>query len=142
MVKWMERTHQMTELFSRIIRTARKEHICNYCGKKILLGEKYEVSVYKYDGEIYQWKSHEQCAFIAQAIWDYVDPDDGMSDYDFIEGCSDICIEFICPNCSKMDTGECDKRYCPDKLYKLLQEKELYIDKQDGVISYWKLRDR
>lgn len=133
----------MLETISTTWRTALKEHRCNYCDGIIRPGERYEYSVNKFDGDIYEWKSHEKCAFIAGEIWDYADPDEGMDSDCFYEACSDVCRTFICPDCGKWDTDCCDESYCLDKLYDLFQTKELYRDHRDGYgYSYWKLRER
>ena len=133
----------MLETISTTWRTALKEHRCSYCHGIIRPGERYEYSVNKFDGDIYEWKSHEKCAFIAGEIWDYADPDEGMDSDCFYEACSDVCRTFVCPDCGKWDTDECDESYCLDKLYDLFQTKELYRDHRDGYgYSYWKLRER
>ena len=123
-------------------RTARKEHRCNFCGCIIRPGERYKLSVL-FDGEIYEWKSHAKCDYVSGEIWDYADPDEGMDSDCFYEACSDVCRTFVCPDCGKWDTDCCDESFCLDKLYDLLQTKELYRDHRDGYgYSYWKLRDR
>lgn len=137
----------MTEEICTQMRTARKEHICDYCGKKIMPGERYEHYTGKYDGQLYVWKAHELCTFVAQEVWEYADPDEGMSADDFVEACSDVCRCFVCPDCGKWDTGdeECESGdgYCLDKMAELFQTKELYREKRDGYgYTHWKLRER
>ena len=133
----------MTEEICTEWRTARKEYSCDYCGGKIKPGERYEHYTGKYDGDIYVWKAHERCVFVAHEIWDYVDPDEGMDADAFYEGCSDVCRTFVCPDCGKWDTDECDESYCMDKLVALFQKKELYKDRRDRFgATYWKLRER
>ena len=102
----------MLEIISTTWRTARKEHRCNYCGGIIRPGERYEYSVNKFDGDIYEWKSHEKCTFIAGEIWDYADPDDGMDSDCFHEACSDVCRTFVCPDCGKCLTASARKSAC------------------------------
>ena len=124
-------------------RTARNIHKCDYCGGTIRPLERYRLCVNKFDGKLYEWKAHEKCEYIAQEIWDYADPDEGMDSDDFCEACSDVCRTFVCPDCGKWDTDECDESYCLDKLYDLFQTKELYREKRDLYgYTYWKLRDR
>ena len=137
----------MTEEICTQWRTARKEHTCDYCGEKILPGQRYEHYTGKFDGEIYVWKAHEACTFVAQEIWKYADPDEGMNADEFREACCDVCRTFVCPDCGKWDTADegCDSRpgYCIEKLVALFQTKELYRDRRDGYgYSYWKLRER
>lgn len=137
----------MIEEICTQMRKARKKHRCSYCHGVIQPGERYEHYTGKYDGEIYVWKAHEACMFVAQEIWEYADPDDGMDHDAFTEACCDVCRTFVCPDCGKWDTGdeECDSRpgYCLDKMVALFQTKELYRDRRDGYgYSYWKLRER
>ena len=131
----------MTEEISTTWRTARKAHTCNYCRRTIQPGERYEHYVGKYDGELYTWRAHEKCVFIAHEIWDYVDQDEGMNDDDFYEGCSEVCRVFVCPDCGKWDTDECDESYCMDKLYDFLKKYELYSIREHYSLV-WKCRER
>lgn len=64
---------------------ANKEHRCNFCGDKILLGETYQKATYKYDGQVYDWKTHIACAKIADRLNMYEDADEGVSDEAFQE---------------------------------------------------------
>ena len=109
----------MPDVLDRKERTARKRHTCNYCEGYIEKDEKYEWSKLKYDDLIYEWKAHKECALIASEIWDYVDPDDGMTHEDFMEGAENVCQTFICPDCKDpaKDDGGC--RVCLHKLYDL-----------------------
>ena len=133
----------MTETISSEWRTARKVHKCDYCGDVIHAGERYHHAVMKYDGMVYTWDEHEKCDFIASEIWDYVDPDEGMTEEDFNEGCADLCRCFICPDCEKYDKDDiCDEYYCLDKVYDLLKEYELYRAWRDQCYDGWKLRKR
>jgi len=137
----------MQEEIKREWRTARKTHQCNYCLEPILPGERYELYVGKYDGELFEWKSHEICTDIAHEIWDYVDPWDGMGEEEFREGCRDVCGKFICPDCEEYNWEEegCDnaKGYCKEKLAELFRTKELYRYKRDEYgDSWWRIRDR
>lgn len=122
-------------------RVARKEHRCNLCGGIIKQGELYRYSKLKLDS-LYEWKEHKKCEFIAGEIWEYCEPDEGMTYDDFYEGCCDICREFICPGCEKYENGECDESYCLDKVYELLQKYELYRAFKNQIYEGWKLRER
>ena len=133
----------MTETIKSEWRKARKRHVCNYCGEFIEPGEKYLYSLQKYDGYLYSWESHEKCEFIAQEIWSYCDPDEGMTEEDFMEGVEEICHSFVCPDCEKYDPDDwCEKRCCLDKVYECLKEYELYRAKREGCLYTWKLRKR
>lgn len=54
---------------------AKKEHICQFCGCKILPGERYVRNTLKYDGCIYDWVSHSECYAITSdfCMMDYAD---------------------------------------------------------------------
>ena len=116
----------MSEVLMRRERTARKTHSCDYCGSPIIRGEVYSYAVLKHE-TLYEWKSHLKCEVIASALWNYIDPDEGMSDEDFQEGCCDFCSAFICPDCGSHSEGGCedDLEYCIDKIYDILQSNEL-----------------
>jgi hypothetical protein len=51
----------MLEFYSKRNVKAKKQHICDNCGKAIELGETYSYLAYKDDGEIWQIKSHLDC---------------------------------------------------------------------------------
>ena len=114
----------MPEIISECDRKARKPHVCNYCGQIINPGEVYTHAVLKYD-DVYGWNSHKKCDFIASALWEYIDPDEGMTEEDFQQGCTDFCRAFICPHCSDADleAEDCklDEEYCIGKIYEFLQ---------------------
>ena len=78
---------------------ARKPYKCDYCGRIIVKGEVHDWQKNIYDGSFYEWRCHLSCARVASAIWEYVDPDEGMSDQDFMDGCQEVCQRFICPDC-------------------------------------------
>ena len=137
----------MTETIEVKIRKARKQHICDYCEKPIEKGTLYEWSKNIFDGEFFEWRSHLACAHIASAIWDYVEPDEGMHSDEFHDGCQEVCQSFICPDCPKWDAEEyegCtdDKSYCLDKMEQFFGTHELYIAKRDGYAHIWKVRKK
>lgn len=61
-----------------------KEHSCNFCAEKITKGETYLKSTHKYDGEVYDWKTHKHCAELAERLKMYDDADEGVTD-DFFQ---------------------------------------------------------
>ena len=75
----------MPELLRSEIRTARKPHTCSLCGEEIKTGEQYGYDTYKFNGEVYDWKTHMECDAVSSLLWDYVDPDDGMTSDDFLD---------------------------------------------------------
>ena len=115
----------MPELLNEETRLARKAHKCDYCGENIEKGEKYNVATLKYDGQLYKWKTHEKCHYIAQRLWRYFEPEEGLDEDGFKDGCANFCSNFVCVCCDKMvaETKECtdDHAYCLDKIYDLLK---------------------
>lgn len=96
------------------------------------MGEVYDWAKLAFDGRLYEWKSHKKCSYIADELWSYIDPDDGMTEEDFNEGCADFSRVFICPDCQpfECETGDCreDKNFCTEKIYSLLQTHDFLRD--------------
>lgn len=118
----------MTVCLKNEERTARKQHICDYCNCIIKKREKYNYSLHK--GDIFfDWKAHKRCDFIALELWDLADPYDGMTADDFHEACGEFCETFVCPDCPQFDKEyrECDedRGFCLDKIHALLQTHRL-----------------
>ena len=53
--------------------TAKKEHFCDFCGKKITKGTLYFDQFNKEAGEVYHWKSCVECEFLFRELYDYMD---------------------------------------------------------------------
>lgn len=133
----------MVEEISKCVRKARKPHRCDYCGETIEKGERYQIATLKFDGELYNWRNHERCGRIAAEIWDFIDPDEGMSEDDFCEGCQEICRTFICPwHCTEFDreAGECrkDESFCTKKMDEYFKTHDLIRDRESGNLFTWK----
>lgn len=136
----------MSEIFSEKVRMARKEHICSYCNGTIQKGEKYDNAVLKHEGELYEWKNHIDCGFIASALWRYIDPDEGMTEEDFKEGCRDFCNTFCCPDCPRCSIApyndlECKDNlgFCLDKIAEKLRTHDLKrVQKDCDWMQVWK----
>ena len=81
------------EIISSNLRTAQKEHICNYCGLPIKVGEKYESTFMKGSGEAWVWKNHLNCQKLVDVLdmWNNVDYDEGLT----VDGFHD-CIKNYC----------------------------------------------
>jgi len=47
---------------------SRKEHRCNFCNGAIRKNEKYNKSTHVLDGDIYDWKSHKHCYYLAEKL--------------------------------------------------------------------------
>ena len=98
----------MPELIRTSYVKAKKLHFCNYCNSPIRKGELHNYSFLKV-GETYSWRAHLECKFLAEQLWEYIDPWDGMHEDEFQEGVGDFCSDFVCPLCSAYDKddGEC-----------------------------------
>lgn len=130
----------MIETIRKETRKARKRHRCDYCSGFIKPGEIYEYAVEKCD-ELYEWKTHKKCIEIASALWDYIDPDEGMTQEDFQYGCTEFCHTFICPECKhyEVDLDDCmeNSGFCLDKIHGILQTNDLRaIRTKPGFIAY------
>lgn len=134
------------EIISQKTRVARKTHQCDYCRGNIEPGERYAVDVLKYDGTVYHWKQRLKCQYIAQELWEYIDPDDyGLDVEDFRYGCQDFCRGFVCPECPHYDGTEClkDEMYCIDKIHAILKTHSLVrCKKPQNGFRYFKLQKR
>ena len=58
----------MPDVIEEVIRKAKKEHVCDYCGLKIKNGEQYEDQTNVYDGRLYHWKSHLSCRELTRVL--------------------------------------------------------------------------
>lgn len=134
----------MNEVLLMSNRKARKEHTCNYCGGVIKENEVYSYTKIKGD-YLYDWKAHLKCEAVASGLWDFIDPDDGMTQDDFFDGCQEFCRTFVCPNCEHMDkeSDECeiDETFCIDRIAKVLDDYDL-VSRRDGIYRVWKLEER
>ncbi|GAA6488445.1 hypothetical protein [Gordonibacter urolithinfaciens] len=66
---------------------ARKEHRCDWCGKKIAVGETYTSSAHVMDGRAYTWHECDRCApYVGpmMAYWDHR-ADEGYTGEDMSE---------------------------------------------------------
>lgn len=138
----------MSELINTSERKARNPHVCNYCGNIITKGETYTRYVCR-DDDIYTWNTHKKCDFIAKELWEYIEPDDGMTGDDFQNGVASFCRQFICPSCDKSNTTdydciECDadKIFCVDKVYDLFQTYSFMSVGRDGWNEKFRLEKR
>lgn len=74
--------------------SAKKEHICMFCGCKIKVGERYERQTIT-DGEIYDWVCHQDCSDIATKLdmYDGLCSDEGLAGDSFECAIDDYLIE-------------------------------------------------
>lgn len=126
------------EMLTRCFRKASKRHSCGLCGRDIEKGETYEELRCVGGGGLYVFRSHERCQRISNAIWDYVDPDDGMTRDDFCNAVNELMSTFFCPfRCDRCDkkNGECkDDRLCTDCIAKFdeyLKTHQLVLDTKE-----------
>ena len=127
-------------------RKARKSYRCDYCGEVIEKGEEYSYQKNIFDGTFYEWRTHLACSRVASAIWDYCDPDDGMSEQDFYDGCREVCRRFVCPDCEiwneEFENCEMDKAYCVDKMDEFFNGHELYKAGREAYYEIWKCKEK
>lgn len=126
-------------------RTARKQHICDFCNGTIEKGEKYSYSAYR-DGIFFDWKAHNRCDFIAAELWEFADPDEGMASDDFYYACHEFCHVFVCPDCQHFDKEykECnkDESFCLDRIHALLRTHSLVRSRDKYDVFCFKLAQR
>ena len=125
---------------------ARRIHTCDYCGCEIPKGERYKRSVNVFDGKPYTWKSHLRCAELCGKIWDYVDPDEGMTGDDFICAVQDLMCTFYCPfHCDEYDrdTQDCDRGFdadvCVKRFAKFMETHELDLVNEPNRGLCWRM---
>lgn len=77
----------MPDVINETIRKAKKEHICDYCGLKISIGEQYEEQTNVYDGRLYHWRSHVSCSKLTRLLKMFDDCwyDEGLTAENFRE---------------------------------------------------------
>lgn len=137
----------MNETLDRKDRKAMKEHRCDLCGDWIRKGELYHWQKSIYDGTIYEWHEHMNCSEVCGAIWDYVDPDEGMDEDQFQDGCQEISQIFICPDCPKYNKEyeECedDETFCIGRMAEFFKTHELFREGRDKYgREIWKCREK
>lgn len=64
---------------------ANKDHQCNLCGQRIPSGDTYIKSTHKYDGDVYDFKTHNHCDKLANQLKMYDDCDEGLTQEIFEE---------------------------------------------------------
>lgn len=129
------------EHLKTVTRTARKQHRCDYCGNCINRGEKYEISTLRFEGELYEWKMHPECDDLASWLQDYIDPDEGITEDDFRDACSDVCQTFVCPDCEQYQKCDGDvpcEEYGPACIRKIWElSRKYYLSRKRSQQSGW-----
>ncbi len=85
---------------------ARKEHKCDFCNEAIRESTLYMKSTHVYDGDIYSWKTHKQCADLALRLNMYEDCDEGLTQDMFCETIHEVHDDLLISMFSKED---CEK---------------------------------
>ena len=114
----------MTTLSSKVETKAKQEHRCSLCMDKIKVNEVYLKTVFIFEGDICNWKTHKHCETLAVRLKMYEDCEDGLGCDEFFEYVShkhqDILIAQL-PNRESNDYGDIIKqlRYVPirDKMW-------------------------
>lgn len=75
----------METIVSPKLTKAIKEHKCMFCCQPITIGTKYFKSTHVADGEVYDWKTHQQCSWIADKLKMYDQVEEGVTTDDFLE---------------------------------------------------------
>ena len=123
------------EMLTQYFRKAHKRHSCGFCGRTIEKGERYKEQRCIGDGGPYVFRSHERCQRVSNAIWDYVDPDNGMTQDEFCDAVNELMSTFFCPfRCDRFDkeNGECKEGRlgtdCIAKFDEYLKTHQLVLD--------------
>ncbi len=120
----------MVDILECKSRIARKEHICNYCGKKISPGEVYAYGRFIEEGEIFSWKEHPKCGKIADKLmrlYHTCENNDEMNQEYFLYLCKRYCQEYVCPECEMKIKGKGEmqcvlgKTFCREKIDRSLE---------------------
>lgn len=70
----------MNLISSTLVKRSRKKHRCDYCGCEIEKGVQYYNDTIVFDGGIYNWKSHPECADIGSFMYQHgIYDDEGVS---------------------------------------------------------------
>ena len=127
---------------------ARKRHTCDYCGCEIPKGEQYKRSVNVTDGRPYTWKSHLRCAELCGKIWDYVDPDEGMTSDAFCDAVRELADTFYCPfHCDEYDpdTQDCERGFddnvCTKRFAKFMENREMQLIQDPNRGLCWRIKE-
>ena len=130
----------MAYLIEQNRRKARKKHYCNLCRMGIEPGEIYLDQFCREGTEVYHFKMHEKCNFISSELSEYIDPYDGMTEDDFVEGVTNFCKSFICKSCDVYNRiyEECEEDNfpgcdCLEKVFNFLQKYEYYLNKNGNT---------
>lgn len=98
------------ELIAIKLRKANKNHTCDSCLCKIHVGEQYHVSTCADGGQVWSWKEHRKCNFLASVLFKDLDTDI-ITTSDYQDAVYDECAMLF----PEMDDAPLEKKI--DKLY-------------------------
>lgn len=135
----------MQTIKSAIVMSA-KPHICDYCGCEIPKGERYEKQTNVCDGRMYTWRAHLYCKALCSKIWNYVDPDEGMTGYEFCDAVRELMSTFYCPfHCDEYEDNiqDCDRGFdadvCVKRFAKFMEIRELMLVNEPNRGLCWRM---
>ena len=127
---------------------ARRIHVCDYCSCEIPKGERYEVQTNECNGKLYTWRAHLHCKELCGKIWDYVEPDEGMSGDDFYDAVRDLAHTFYCPfHCDEYDrdTQDCERGFednvCIKRFAKFMENREMQLIQDPNRGLCWRIKE-
>lgn len=103
---------------------ARKSHVCDFCGREIKPGEKYQRFVGKYDGEFFDLCHHLLCEEIIYRYCRFIDD----QEYD-IDSAQEWLEETICAGCEHFDDERDDYSPCHISIYECPKTLERFASK-------------
>lgn len=127
-------------------RKARKQHNCDLCGKSIPKDEEYNYAFVVDGGDSWGFKAHLKCRFIMHELWQWFDPDEGLTHEHFEENLPEYCELFVCPHCpdfyqDENEDNACKLSKCPgiDCIDKIVKRLEEYALKKEKIKDGWRL---
>lgn len=93
-------------------RKTRKDHVCDLCNFTIKKGETYEYTFMVDGGDNWEFKCHLDCHLIMVELYDWFDPDEGLTDTHFDEHLPIYCDEYVCPHCPHHYLDEYEDSVC------------------------------
>lgn len=102
----------MLEFYTASTHTAKKVHVCDLCGGKVQIGEKYQRFSGKNEGEMFDLKHHLICCEIISQYCQYI----GDNEYDADSACEWV-QETVCANCEHYDEDRDDFTPCKTSMH-------------------------
>ena len=124
---------------------SRKRHTCNLCGGIIPARAEYNMQINVYDGRLYTWRTHLHCQSLCGKIWNYVDPDEGMTYDRFQEAVAQLMHTFYCPyHCDEYfkQDDDCDRGFdaeCVRLFAQFMEPRALFLVKEPNGFMCWRV---